>query len=179
MIKNDIYLTDSIIRLFVYGTLKRGQRLDFFMKGAKYVGKFYTQGQLMKTENDNVYIDFDYSNVVTIGEIYLVDFYCLQRINHLEVFSGEFPKGYELNVLPVWEMPENRNFHFYEDSHSWAFFYKFKKSPTKILTGDYNDDFIPIEELERVLANLEKETSVDEILEIMRKKLSIFEGYQF
>ncbi len=175
--KNALYL--PLIKIFVYGTLRKNQRLGFYMEGAEYVGKYYTHGQLMKSENDNVYIDFAYNNAVTIGEVYKVNFYCLQRINHLEVLSGTFPKGYDLNVFSVWKHDENKNFNFEEDKKELAFFYKWKNSPTKILTGDFNDDFIAIDELEKVILQFNGEINNQELLQIMQKKLSIFESVTF
>ncbi len=167
-----------IIKIFVYGTLRKGQRLGFYMDGAKYAGLFYTQGQLFKAQNGSVYIDFDYNNAVTIGEIYYVDFYCLQRINHLELFSGVFPEGYELNVMPVWELKEEKLYDFDDKYKEWAFFYKRRNSPVKILTGDYTDDFRPFEELEKIILSCKEFNSEDLIIE-MRNKLSIFENYNF
>lgn len=133
----------------------------------------------MKAENGSVYIDHAYNNVVTIGEVYLVDFYCLQRINHLEVFSGEFPRGYDLNVLPIWKQNHNTDFEFNEEEKQWAFFYKRRNHPIKILTGDFVDDFQAIEELEKILVSSEKIFEPDVLVEQMRKKLSIFESLNF
>jgi len=46
------------IRVFVFGTLRKGGRLDFYMEGSKFQGMCYTQGQLMKSEIGSAYIDF-------------------------------------------------------------------------------------------------------------------------
>jgi gamma-glutamylcyclotransferase (GGCT)/AIG2-like uncharacterized protein YtfP len=168
-----------VIKIFVYGTLKKGQRLGFYLNGAKFLGNFYTEGQLMKAQNGSVYIDFAYSNVVTIGEVYYVDFYCLQRINHLEVFSGVFPQGYDLNVLPIWRYEEGKSYSFLKDNSQWAFFYKRKNNPVKILTGNYCDDFEPIDALENILMGSVDKVEPDCIIEEMRKRLSIYESYSF
>lgn len=173
------FLNLPIIKIFVYGTLRKGQRLGFYLNGAEFVGKYYTEGQLMKAENGSVYIDFAYNNVVTIGEVYMVDFFSLQRINHLEVFSGEFPRGYELNVLPIWPLKDKKQFDLNQEEKEWAFFYKRKNHPMKILTGDYIDDFQPIEKLEEILLETKGQLKPIEILEKMRTELSIFESLNF
>ena len=77
----------------------------------------------MKSDNGNVFIDFAYNDAVTIGEVYMVNFYCLQRINHLEVLSGTFPKSYDLDVLPVWELKEKNNYIFEENNYDDLFWH--------------------------------------------------------
>ncbi len=178
MLRAEDILREPLMKIFVYGTLRKGERLGFYLEGAKYMGKYYCHGQLMKSENDNVFIDFAYNDAVTIGEIYLVSFYCLQRINHLEVLSGTFPKGYDLNVLQVWQKKEEQ-YTFDEKTKELAFYYRWKNASVKILTGDFSDDFVPIEELEELLKTTNKEISEKEILEIMQKKLSIFQSINF
>ncbi len=174
------YLDKAVIKIFVYGTLRRGQRLGFYMEGAKYLGRYYTNGQLMKSENDNVYIDFDYQQAITIGEVYLVNFYCLQRINHLEVLSGTFPKGYDLNILPVWKIDDKtKEYTLDNNTREIAFYYKWKNCPVKILTGDFTDDFVAIDELEKILVEHRGQVTSDEILDLMKQKLSIFESFNF
>lgn len=179
MIDDKSILKEAVIKIFVYGTLRKGERLGFYMEGAQYIGKFYTQGQLMKSENDNVYIDTAYNNAITIGEVYLVTFYCLQRINHLEVLSGTFPKGYELNVIPVWKISKGENYYFNEKEKELAFFYRWKNCSVKILTGSFSDDFVPIDELEHILEEKGKAISSEEILDIMQEKLSVFQSLNF
>ena len=68
----------------------------------RFKGMCYIQGQLMKSEIGSAYIDFNDKSAYTIGELYLVNFYCLLRINHLESTSGEFPAGYDINPIKVW-----------------------------------------------------------------------------
>ena len=169
MLKTGDILKKPLIKIFVYGTLRKGERLGFYLEGAQYIGKYYCHGQLMKSENDNVFIDFAYNDAVTIGEVYLVSFYCLQRINHLEVLSGTFPKGYDLNVLDIWQKQDQYTFD--KNKKELAFYYRWKNSSIKILTGDFLDDFVPIEELEELLKSTKEEISDKEILDIMQKKL--------
>jgi len=173
------YLNLPLVKIFVYGTLRKNNSLGFYMEGAKYLGSYYSKGQLMKSENENVYIDFAYNDAVTIGELYIVNFYCLQRINHLEVLSGTFPKGYDLNVMPIWKLTEDKNFIFDEKKAELAFYYRWINSPKKILTGDFNDDFVPIDELEKLVIASKGEISKEELLAHMQNKLSIFENMTF
>ncbi len=170
------FLKLPVIRIFVYGTLRQQQRLGFYLSGAEYEGRYYTRGQLMKADNGSVYIDFSDTKAITIGEVYYVDFFSLQRINHLEVFSGEFPRGYELNVLPVWKLEGDENKTLEEKNKIYSFFYKIKNYPMKILSGDFSDDFQPIEKLEELLRQTKGSLGADEIIKEMKQKLSIFES---
>lgn len=177
--KKEDFFEKPLIKIFVYGTLRKGQRLGFYLNKEKFSGKYYTQGQLMKAQNGSVYIDFAYNNVVTIGEMYYIDFYCLQRINHLEVFSGVFPQGYDLNVIPIWEIPDNKEYSFSNKTKEWAFFFKRRNDPIKILTGDFADDFQPIDVLREMLLKQEKDLKPEVIIKNMQDKLSIFESFIF
>lgn len=174
---NKNILFEPLIKVFVYGTLRKNQLLEFYMESSEYLGLYYTKGQLMKSENNNVYIDTAYNNAVTIGELYLVNFYCLQRINHLEVFSGTFPNGYELNVTQVWKLEEKGSYTFKDADKNLSFFYKWKNMPTKILTGDYNDDICPIDELQKLLTL--SPTDPDTLVQTMQHKLSIYQNLNF
>lgn len=179
MEKSKDLLEKPLIKIFVYGTLLKKQKLGFYMSGGEFLGNYYTRGQLMKSSNDNVYIDTDYYDALTYGELYKVNFYCLQRINHLEVLSGTFPKGYDLDVKEIWPCNENRFPEFEEEKKELAFYYRWKNNSVKILTGNYNDDFDRIEELERTIYEVSGEKIEEEILKIMKKKLSIYENLSF
>lgn len=179
MAKSKNLLEKPIIKIFVYGTLLKDQKLGFYMNGSEFLGEYYTQGQLMKSSNDNVYIDTDYYNAVTFGEVYKVNFYCLQRINHLEVLSGTFPQGYDLSVKEVWKCNGNQFPDFEEEKKELAFYYRWKNCSVKILTGNYKDDFEPIAQLEHSIYEASGEKIEDKILEIMKKKLSIYENLGF
>ncbi len=169
-------LTKNLIRLFVYGTLRKGQRLEFYMQGGDFKGYFITQGQLMKSANGSVYIDKKYKNVFTIGELYYVNFYCLQRINHLELISGEFPQGYELNLTRIWPLGESKHLDFDEKKSILAFYFRRKNNPVKILTGDYSTDFDTIEEIGKFLhQNQNKAIKPDDIINYMNQRMSIWE----
>jgi len=169
-------LSLPLVRLFVYGTLRKNQRFDYYLEGSQYVGKYYTRGQLMKSTNDNVYIDFKQTNAATIGEVYNVNFYTLQRINHLEVLSGTFPKGYDLNILNIWKINEYNHYPFDEEEKQLSFFFKWKNDSVKILTGDYTDDFDVIEELKNKIIDLKGQITQDDLLQYMLNRLSIYES---
>ena len=169
-------MSENLIRLFVYGTLRKGQRLDFYMQGGEFKGYYLTQGQLMKTPNGAVYIDKKYQNVFTIGELYYVNFYCLQRINHLEVISGEFPQGYELNLTKIWPLGESKHLDFDQEKAVVAFYFRRKNYPVKILTGDYSTDFETISEIEIFLQkNQNTKITSEDIINYMKQRMSIWE----
>lgn len=139
------------IRVFVFGTLRKGGRLDFYMEGSEYQGMYYTQGQLMKSEIGSAYIDFRDKNAYTIGELYLVNFYCLLRIDHLESTSGEFPAGYDLDLIPFWPYSEGKDIDFSEENRSIALFYRRRNEPVKVKCGDWINRKKPIPALEKFL----------------------------
>ncbi len=124
------------IRIFVFGTLRKEQRLNFYMEGSDFRGIYYTKGQLMESENGSAYIDFNGENVATIGELHGINYFCLQRIDHLESNWGDFPKAYDLSLIPVWEYSYDRNFTFDYSKAIWAFCYT-RRNARKILSGDW------------------------------------------
>lgn len=146
-------LTQDNIRIFVFGTLRLGERLDFYMKGGIYRGLYFCEGQLMKSETGSAYIDIDCKNVATIGELYTVNYYCLQRINHLEAVSGEFPKAYDLDICNIWPYNPELPISFDKKKSEFAFFYKRRNNPIKILSGDWTKHRDPIVELGCYLRN--------------------------
>lgn len=144
-------LSTSNVRIFVFGTLRAGGRLDYYMEGTSPLGLYYTRGQLMQSEIGSAYIDFKQRDIATIGEVYHVNFACLKRINHLESTSGEFPKGYDLDMIPVWQYTEGEKKDFNEDKKIMAFFYKRRNEPRPIKSGDWINRVNPIEEIGRYL----------------------------
>lgn len=145
---------DFPIKVFVFGTLRKGDRLDYYMSGSKYAGKYYTEGQLMKSEIGSAYIDFDEIGVATIGEVYYLNFPGLQRIDHLESNSREFPKGYDLDLTPIWKLTgESKSFNL--ENAEYAFVYKRRNEPKKITSGDWINRCKPVSEIEKYL-NLNK-----------------------
>ncbi len=144
-------LTHPNIRIFVFGTLRKGGRLDFYMDGSKFEGMYYTQGQLMKSELGSAYIDFDYKDVFTLGELYTVNLPCLKRIDHLESISGEFPTGYDLDIIPIWKYDENQKHDFAPAKKELALFYRRRNNPAKVASGDWINRLKPIKEIERYI----------------------------
>ena len=159
------------IKMFVFGTLRKNERLEFYMEGGNYKGLYYTEGQLMKAENGSVQIDFEHGNIATIGELHYVNFHCLQRINHLEAVSGEFPKGYDLAIIPIWELKEPGKYTFDKTEQTFAFFYRRRERPFKILNGDYTTDFNPVIEIKRYLTINNVADNPEKIIEFYKTKL--------
>jgi gamma-glutamylcyclotransferase (GGCT)/AIG2-like uncharacterized protein YtfP len=126
----------SNVRLFVFGTLRTGGELDYYMEGSSLLGLYYTRGQLMESASSSAYIDFSVTQASTMGELHHINFYCLQRINHLEVTWSEFPKGYELTLVPIWTYDEAMSPTFNEEQKSMALCYK-RRENTKVLGGDW------------------------------------------
>lgn len=124
------------IRIFVFGTLREGGRLDYYMEGSKSLGICYTKGQLMESETGSAYIEFNGDNVATIGELHDINYYCLQRIDHLESNWGDFPKAYDLAIIPVWNYEYNQKPDFDESKADYAFCYV-RRSARKVLSGDW------------------------------------------
>ena len=139
------------IPLFVFGTLRVGGRLDYYMEGSTPNGLFYTEGQLMESENGSAYIDFSQTQAATIGELHYINYFCLQRINHLESTWGEFPKAYDLGLIPIWNMVSNEAYEFNEQTQTLALCYK-RREAARILSGDWTLRKNPIEEIGRFLS---------------------------
>jgi gamma-glutamylcyclotransferase (GGCT)/AIG2-like uncharacterized protein YtfP len=121
------------------------------MEGSKFHGMYYTKGQLMKSEMGSAYIEFKYDDAYTIGELYTVNFYCLQRINHLESVSGEFPTGYDIDLLPIWPYDSKETVDFDQSKKELALFYRRRSEPVKIHSGDWINRTTPIREIEKYL----------------------------
>ncbi|RLD72163.1 MAG: hypothetical protein DRJ10_18860 [Bacteroidetes bacterium] len=161
------------IRVFVFGTLRKGDRLDFYMEGSQFQGMYYTQGQLMKSEIGSAYIDFSDKTAYTIGELYLVNFYCLLRIDHLESTSGEFPAGYDLDLIPFWPYSAGNEIDFSEEKKSTALFYRRRNDPVKIMCGDWVNRKMPIEAIEKYLVgernhNLNQDEIINHITDYLK-----------
>jgi len=142
----------NFIKIFVFGTLREGERLEFYMDGSDSQGLYYTQGELMKSELGSAYIEFvGTGNAVTIGELHLINFPALLRIDHLESTSGEFPKGYDLDLIPIWKYDENKAKTFDEKDKTYAFFYKRRNDPVKVNKGDWTKRTKPVEEIQQYI----------------------------
>jgi gamma-glutamylcyclotransferase (GGCT)/AIG2-like uncharacterized protein YtfP len=140
------------VKVFVFGTLRRGQRLEYYMEGSIFEGMYYTQGQLMKSENGSAYIDFEQKESATIGELYHMSYSGLLRINHLESTSGEFPKAYDIDIVPIWKYHAGK-LEFDINNCSYAFIYKLRNDAQKIQSGDWTSQKYPIQEIENFIKN--------------------------
>jgi gamma-glutamylcyclotransferase (GGCT)/AIG2-like uncharacterized protein YtfP len=171
-------MTDNLhvnaIKVFVFGTLRKGGYLDYYMDGGNFSGMYYTQGQLMMSELGAAYIDFNDKNAATLGELYYMNYPGLLRIDHLESRSGEFPKGYDLDIIPIWKMRDDKKNTFSESEKSIAFFYRRRNDPVKILNGDWNSRTKPVQEIAEFMKNC-KSGSVDaeELIKHMIKYLEV------
>lgn len=145
------------IRLFVFGTLREGERFDYYMEGSLPKGLHCTRGQLMLSENGSAYIDFERQQSKTIGELHLINYFCLKRINHLESTWGEFPKAYDLDLIPVWpcDLPEEEQL---GENAIPAFVYK-RRAVTPIPGGDWKRKLNVLDEIGRFC----QENNTDEI----------------
>ena len=163
--------SNQLIRIFVFGTLLKGQRFEFYMDGSKYCGKAYSRGQLMMAENGSVYIDVNDHEAYTLGEVYLVEYSCLKRINHLESRSGEFPKGYDLTMIPTWNLDENPDHKFDLSNCNYCFYYRRRNVPVKISGGDYTKHHDPVDTIGDYLACADHEiVDADEIVNFMKEQ---------
>ena len=168
MIKNN---SDFPVKLFVFGTLRKGERLDYYTDGSFFAGKYYTEGQLMISEIGSAYIDFDVKKTATIGELYYMNFSGLLRIDHLESTSGEFPKGYDLDIAPVWKMTDTP-FDFSDKNKSLAFVYKRRNTPLKIISGDWVNRPKPINEIKHYIEiNKHKKINPEDLIFHLHKYL--------
>lgn len=152
--KNKIMIDNLIIpniRLFIFGTLRKGCKFDYYMEGSNPLGLYYSKGTLMESTIGSAYIDFNNGKGKTIGELYHVNYFCLQRINHLENTSGEFPKGYDLDILPVWIHNSEREITFNEDEKTIALYYRRRHSPIPVPGGDWMDRKDVLGEIEKLL----------------------------
>jgi len=158
-------LTKANIRIFVFGTLRKGDRLDFYMEGSEFQGMYYTRGQLMLSEMGAAYIDFSFKDAFTIGEFYKVNYYCLLRIDHLENLSGEFPTGYDIDLLPIWPYDPNKPKDFDEAKKEIVLFYRRRSEPKKIPCGDWVNRKKAIVEIEKFLkSESNREIIEDEVI---------------
>ncbi len=159
------------IKVFVFGTLRKGGRLDYYMGGSKYLGKYYTKGQLMKSELGSAYINFNDKKAITLGEVYFMDLQGLLRIDHLESTSREFPKGYDLDITPIWKIEDKDKKISLEDVE-YAFIYKRRNEPQKIISGDWIQRKKPVDEIIKYLHDKDTINNCKYLIEHMRLYLN-------
>ena len=77
-------------KLFAYGTLKRGERLHYYLKNSKYIGQAYIQGfeLFYYIGGYPVLYKNSESKKKIWGEVYLVSDEVLNKVRSLELESG-------------------------------------------------------------------------------------------
>ncbi len=164
------------ILIFVFGTLRQGDRLAYYMSGSISLGLHYTRGQLMVAESGSTYIDFSEQDAYTIGELHIINYAGLQRINHLESRSGEFPKRYNLSLVKVKPYHEGQIIDLDNDlaEIKTAFFYKRQNEPLKIESGDWLKRSKPMHEIKTILENEKmRELESHELIFRMKERMEI------
>ena len=162
------------IRIFVFGTLRKGDRLDYYMEGSKSSGVHYTKGQLMESENGSAYIDFNGQEVATIGELHTINYFCLQRIDHLESNWGDFPKAYDLSIIPVWEYSYNNKMTFDTEKATLAFCYT-RRNARKVVSGDWKHRTNVMLEIGRLIKASNKEITENEVIQHINNYIKTYE----
>lgn len=157
-------ISARVFPVFVYGTLRKKGRLDFYLIDvAEYVGEYRIDGTLMCMTTGDVYVQKDGSNNCTIGELYHVSFASLQRIFHLENASGTFPKAYELSVSLVHSLSNPTV------SMPALWFSLKKEAPAN--KNDYFSIKPLLEELRKELVEGDKDLSKDAVNDCLRERL--------
>ena len=102
-------LSNAVIPLWVYGSLRNGQKFDFYlMGGAHKIGDYNFKGAIIETELGDWHLDISFKDEIAKGELYCIDICCLLRIFHLENESGSFRKKYELYAAKVTSKDGNK-----------------------------------------------------------------------
>lgn len=164
------------ILIFTFGTLRLGSRLSYYMSGSINLGMYYIQGQLMVSERGSAYIDFSEKEARTIGELHIVNYAGLQRVDHLEFRSGEFEKRYNLSLIQCWPYQQGREATFDRNSENSriAFFYERQNDPIKIESGDWLKRSRPMEEIYQILDDEKvREIESDELIFRMKNKMNV------
>lgn len=95
----------STYRLFVYGTLRRGQGNHYHLRHAKFIGEYYTEPGYGLVVNGLPYLVEDEEDGPGCwGEVYEVDRLTLIDIDHLE----GHPEWYRRKTINVIN-PENQH----------------------------------------------------------------------
>ena len=78
--------------LFVYGTLKKGQRANNYLKDAEFIGNASTKDSIFDMKSNHGYYPFVFldGNKDIIGEIYKVP---MKRLADLDSYEGYSPNG--------------------------------------------------------------------------------------
>ena len=89
--------TMMIDRVFVYGTLKKGQANERFLDGAQFLGNAWTTRNGWNLVDLGAFPAMTYGHSQVKGEVYRVDWDHMQDLDRLE----SFPDLYTRNVIHV------------------------------------------------------------------------------
>lgn len=83
--------TNETFNLFVYGTLKKGQRANDYLKNAKFIGNATTKDSnfIMVSTNGSYPFVFNCGNKKVSGEIYEVPTSALRNLDYYEGYSPD------------------------------------------------------------------------------------------
>ncbi len=81
---------DDAIRVFVYGTLRRGKRNHALLAKQKYLGEFQTQARYALYDTGPYPAAVGAGDTALRGEVYAVDKTCFARLDVLE----DYPHSY-------------------------------------------------------------------------------------
>lgn len=103
---------DQILPLWVYGTLRGGQRFNYYLMGCSdRVDEYRMNGTLMLTGSGDVFVRKGSADAEekVMGELFHISLVGLMRIFHLENKSGSFPKAYDLDVSEVFNVKTGKS----------------------------------------------------------------------
>ena len=98
------------MKLFVYGTLKRGHLRDYYLSGQRYLGEAITfpKYRLLNFHGRFPLLVENENGVNVKGEIWDIDDDCLERLDYLEAEGEAYERmnisviGYEDIVAYIW-----------------------------------------------------------------------------
>ena len=79
-------------RVFVYGTLKRGQRNYHFLRNANFIGEFVTLNKFSMYEFDDYPAVCQHGKDSIEGEVYEVTDYQFRRLDELEWYPDFYQR---------------------------------------------------------------------------------------
>ena len=92
------------MKVFVYGTLRKGMVNDYMMKDCLFIGYGYLRGSLYMIENADYPGYIEAGSDLILGEIYEVD---ESNIEALDYFEGYLGKGrdnlYDKVICPIYD----------------------------------------------------------------------------